>query len=208
MRRVTTAVFAVAVVATGAQCRAAGAAQSYRIDSAASQVTIAVGKSGAFSFIAGHTHEVTGPVESGTATVDLDDPARTDIHLVIATVALKVSGADEPPADRPKVQEAMDSEKVLDISRYPRITFDSTEVTVTRRQPDSLDARVSGRLTIRDVTRPVTIPVSVQFAGDGLTARGRLTIKQTEFNIKPISVAGVVTVKDALDISFSIAARR
>jgi hypothetical protein len=41
-----------------------------------------------------------------------------------------------------------------------------------------------------------------------LTATGRFSVTQSAFGIKPISVGGVVAVKDALDIEFSIAADR
>ena len=41
-----------------------GAAQIYRIDPANSRVTIHVGKAGVFSFVAGHSHEVGGPIAS------------------------------------------------------------------------------------------------------------------------------------------------
>ena len=67
---------------------------------------------------------------------------------------------------------------------------------------------VSGQLTIRDVTRPVSAPVHAVLADGALRATGRLPVKQRDFGIKPISVGGVVTVKDALDIAFTIVAHR
>lgn len=196
-----------ASVALFSPVRTRAANELYQVDPTKSRVTIAVGKAGAFSFIAGHRHEVSGPIESGTVNVDSDDPSRSTIRVVIAASALKVSGAGEPPDDRPKVQQAMESEKVLDVARYPRITFESTAVTVRRRDGAALDTVIAGRLTIRDATQPVTAPVHVELANGTLTASGRFAIKQTAFGIKPISVGGVVAVKDALDIAFSIAAR-
>src|SRR5437879_1528450 len=81
-------------------------------------------------------------------------------------------------------------------------------VTTKRRDGTMLDVVVAGRLTIRDTTQPVTAPVRVELRGRELTANGRFAIKQTAFGIKPISIGGVVAVKDALDIAFSITARR
>ena len=43
--------------------------------------------------------------------------------------------------------------------------------------------------------------------GDTLTATGRFSIKQTDFGITPISIGGVVKVKDELNITFTIATR-
>ena len=186
------------------------ASDAYQIDAVKSRVTIVVGKAGAFSFLAGHTHEVSGPLESGSLDIDPDNPSRSQVRIVIAASSLKVSGADEPPKDRPKVQEAMESDKVLDVARFPRITFESTNITITtkRQEGATLDVVVAGRLTIRDVTRPASAPVHVELAVGSLIANGRFAVTQSEFGIKPISVGGVVAVKDKLDIAFSITAQR
>src|SRR5262245_19134007 len=137
------------------------ASNAYQVDPARSRVTIAVGKSGAFSFL-GHKHEVSGPIESGSVDVDPGSLSGSHVSLAIETSSLKVSGADEPPEDRPKVQEAMESDKVLGVARYPRITFESTGVTGGQLGAQALDVVVAGQLTIRDVTRPVSVPVHVQ----------------------------------------------
>jgi hypothetical protein len=54
---------------------------------------------------------------------------------------------------------------------------------------------------VRDVSEPVTAPVRVDIADSVLTATGRFSIKQSAFGIKPISVGGVVAVKDDFSIS-------
>lgn len=184
------------------------ATESFTVDPARSLVAIHVGKAGVLSFAAGHTHEVAGPVDSGTLDLDADDPSHARIRLVIGTRTLKVAGKGEPPEDVPKVQQTMESEKVLDIERYPNITFQSTSVVVKHRTGGALDLLVAGQLTIRDETGPVSVPVRAELAGDLVTASGRFSVKQTAYGIKPVSVAGVVSVKDALDISFTIVARR
>jgi polyisoprenoid-binding protein YceI len=192
-----------AVVALGP---ATARAQTLTIDPGASTATIEVGKAGMFSFAAGHTHEVQGPIESGTVDFDAQDASRNRVDLVIASSALQVSAKGEPPADVPKVQAAMQSEKVLDSPRFPKITFKSTAVKGVR-DAASFDATVTGTLTIRDKSQPVTTTVHVQRTSSSLTATGRFTIKQTAFGIQPISVAGVVKVEDELKIAFSVTAK-
>src|SRR5262249_33679843 len=135
------------------------APQSYRIDAEKSRVVIHVGKSGMFSF-AGHTHEVAGPIQSGTVDLDLEAPARSHVRLVIAASTLKVPPEGEPEGDAPKVQEAMET-KVLDVARYPQMTYESTAVTVKSRQGSALDLVLAGQLTIREVSQAVTVPVRV-----------------------------------------------
>jgi polyisoprenoid-binding protein YceI len=186
----------------------AQATGSYQVDPKQSVVSIAVGKSGAFSFLAGHTHQVTGPIASGTVEVDAGNLPHSHVHIAIASASLKVTGKGEPPDDVPKVQEAMESDKVLWIARYPQLIFDSAFITPTKNEPPAMDLTINGSLTIRDVKRPTTVPVHVEFAGNTITVTGRFSVKQTDYGIKPITVAGVVAVKDALDIRFSIVARR
>ncbi|HET9834499.1 MAG TPA: YceI family protein [Vicinamibacterales bacterium] len=185
-----------------------GASQTFRIDPANSRTTIHVGKSGVFSFVAGHSHEVTGPIESGEVDVDPDSPAQAHIRLVIPASELRVSAAGEPEGDAPKVQEAMNGPKVLDVAHQPRILYESTTVTVKSGRGSALDLIVAGRLTIREATRPVTATVHAEFADKTLKATGRFTIKQSAFGITPVSVGGVVAVKDELQIEFSIVATR
>jgi polyisoprenoid-binding protein YceI len=94
------------------------------------------------------------------------------------------------------------------VTRSPRIAFASTAVAVKRRDAAAADLMVTGQLTIRDVTRPVGVPVHVELTPTGLAAAGRFAVKQSEFGIKPVSVAGVVSVKDTLEVALSIVARR
>ena len=187
---------------------ATAAAAAYRVDPAKSRATIHVGKAGAFSFIAGHSHEISGPIQTGTVDVDVDNPSRSRIELTIASSELKVSVEKEPAGDAPKVQEAMESEKVLDVRRYPKITYESGNLTVKNRRGNVLELSITGRLTIRDLAQEVTAPVHVELAEHGLTATGRFEVRQTAFGIKPISVGGVVAVKDALGIEFSLVASK
>lgn len=184
------------------------AADSYTVDPRRSEVTIEVGKAGALSFIAGHTHEVIGPIASGMVELNHDDPSHSRVRIVIDTSSLKVSSRGEPPGDVPKVQKAMESDQVLDIARYPRIVFESTTITVKAHPADVFELVVAGALTIRDATQPVSVPVRAQLVGNTLTATGRFSIKQTAYQIKPITVGGVVSVKDVVGIRFSITARR
>jgi polyisoprenoid-binding protein YceI len=137
----------------------------------------------------------------------VDDPARSTVHVTIDSSKLKVTGKGESASDVPKVQQTMAGPDVLDVRRYPTITFTSTSMAIKGRTGTSLDATVTGDLTIHDVTRAITVPVSVQLGAATVTATGRFSVKQTDYGIKPVSVGGVVSVKDALNISFTIVGR-
>jgi polyisoprenoid-binding protein YceI len=179
--------------------------RTFAVDTQRSRALIDVGKSGAFSF-AGHTHEVEAPLTSGVVHLDPDALSRSDVRLEFNAAAMHLTGKGEPPDDVPKVTQAMLGDQVLDTKKYPSIVFESTGVTGKGALP-SLDLSVAGKLTIRGTTKPVTAPVVIKVDGAMLTATGKFTIKQTDFGIKPISVGGVVKVKDELTINFTIAAR-
>ena len=180
--------------------------RSYEVDAQRSQVTISVGKSGLFGF-AGHAHEVVAPSVSGEVIADPGDPIGSTVTLFFETAALRVTGLGEPPQDVPKVQANMIGPKVLDVARFPAITFHSVAVTGRAAAAGAWDLDVSGDLGLHGVTQRLRLPLRVQMDGDSLAASGTAVLRQTEFGIKPMSVAGVVKVKDAVTVTFRIVAR-
>lgn len=189
---------------------AAAGARTFAVEPDQSRALIDVGKAGAFSF-AGHAHEVEAPLTSGVIHLDPDAASNDTVRLEFNAAAMRVTGKGESASDVPKVTATMLSDMVLDASRFPSITFESTSVTAkgsgAALNRDALDLTVIGKLTIRGRTQAVTAPVAVKMAGDRLTATGTFVIKQTDYGITPISIGGVVKVKNELNISFTIAAR-
>lgn len=198
--------FVMTVAAWSVNTLAAG--RTYAIDAERSRAVIAVGKAGALAFAAGHTHEVLTSAITGVVNVETARLAQSTVQLTIDTAALRVTGKGEPAEDVPEVQRVMLSDKVLDVHRYPTIAFESTGLTVDKQTPTAADLALAGQLNLHGVTRSLTVPVHVEFTTpDTFTCRGHLRVKQTDFGIAPVSVAGVVKVKDALDVEFTIVAR-
>lgn len=177
----------------------------FDVDAAQSRATIDVGKSGPLSLVAGHAHEVDAPGIRGTIRMAA---AGSRVDLTIPVTSMTVAAAHESADDRPKIQQTMMSGEVLDATNHPTITFRSTSVQVQSQTARAVDALVEGRLTIRAETRMVSVPVHVDLDGAMLTAGGRLDVRQTDYGIKPVSVGGVVAVKDALEITFRIVGRQ
>ena len=179
--------------------------QIYRIDPGRSRFVIDVEKAGVFSFAAGHTHEVETHAIDGMVRAALDDLPHSSVRVQVDAASLRVTGKGEPPGDVPQVQQAMLSEKVLDVAHYTTIRFESAHVS-RQKGGDATTLVVSGRLTLHGVTKTVVVPVKVRIEGRTLTATGQIPIKQTDYGITPISVAGLVKVKDELGVSFTIVA--
>ena len=198
---------AVALFALAVPGLAAPAAEvTYTVDAARSSVVVHVGRSGVFGF-AGHTHTVVAPALQGRVIAVESDLSRSTVRLSFETARLTVQERGEPAGDAPKVQEAMLGPKVLDAGRFPAITFESTAVAGTGSGPGAYQLTVRGSLTLHGATRPVTLPLDVVVDAEGLKATGRMTLRQTDYGIEPVSVAGVVKVKNELAIEYTILAR-
>jgi len=195
----------VLALAMGVAGPASASARVYAVAAGESAFTLHVGKAGLFGF-AGHEHEVTAPVAQGRIVADAEALERSSVTLGIETAALSVTGKGEPAEDVPKVQAAMAGPKVLDVARFPRIGFSSRRVAGHVIGGGVYELEVTGDLALRDVTRSLTLRLRVQVVGDTLAASGATTLRQSQFGIRPLSVAGVVKVKDELAIGFHIVA--
>ena len=174
---------------------------TYVLDPAKSRVLVHVGKAGLFKF-AGHEHEVLAQPIAGRIAADPDALERSTVSLDFESAALRVSGEGEPPEDVPKVQEAMLGPKVLDAAQFPQVTFESQTVSGRETSSGVFELVVSGPLRLRDRSVPLRFTVRVELREDRLVAEGKGSLRQSAFGITPVSVAGVVKVKDDLDVDF------
>jgi len=161
------------------------------IDVKRSTIRIHVGKAGAFS-AAGHEHWVAAPITSGSL-----DPSPPHISFRVESSKLQVEPDKDVSAEKQaEVQHTMQTQ-VLESDKFPEIAFQST--AVQQMSPETWD--VTGNLTLHGQTHPVR--TTVRKEQDAYV--GRCQLKQTDFGIRPVRVAGgVVKVKDQLDIDFSV----
>jgi len=187
---------------------AAQAPEALVIDPSQTAITLHVGRSGVLSF-AGHDHEVVAPAVQGQITLDRVNVGRSTVSATFDAAALKVTGSGEPAKDVPEVQRVMLSDQVLDVQRYPTITFQSRQVSVAKQSGDQMTLHITGDLTLHGVTQPLDVTVTVQLTGDVLRASGKTSVQQSHFGIKPVTAgAGTVRVKDDVEVMFSITAKR
>jgi polyisoprenoid-binding protein YceI len=192
---------ALPLLAMVAAATVAAEPRTFVLDPEKSRVHVHVGKSGLFKF-AGHEHDVEAPMATGEVVADPADLTRSSVSLEFETARLRVTGRGEPPEDVPKVQEAMRGERVLDAARFPTVRFRSERVQGRGTGPGVYELTVTGHLQVRDRSVTVTFPVSVDTRNERLLVTGRGRIKQSDFGITPVSVAGVVKVRDELELEF------
>lgn len=178
----------------------------YRLDAAQSRFLVRVFVGGVFSAF-GHDHTVAIRDISGEASLTPGTLAPASLQMRIRADSLAVVDKIKE-SDRQKIEKTMRAE-VLETERYPEIVFRSTKVESDRTGEGRYRAKIWGELTLHGVTRSGLINAEVEVSGNTLRARGEFPIKQTDYNIKPVSVAGgTVKVKDNLKLTFDIVARQ
>jgi polyisoprenoid-binding protein YceI len=184
----------------------------YEISPQNSHLSIFVYRGGKFSRL-GHNHVLTSQQLSGRAWVH-PEFARSGFELSFPVAQLVVddaearraAGSDFPPdipqSDKDGTRKNMLKPEVLDGERYPQVKLRSAKVAGTLQAP-----QVTASITIKDASHDVEVPVKIAIDGAKLTATGEFDVLQTQFGIKPFSVAlGALEVQDRLHIKFAIVA--
>ncbi|MEP7105506.1 MAG: YceI family protein [Chloroflexota bacterium] len=147
--------------------------------------------------VRGHFTEFTGEVE-------LADDA--DLTTAQGKFAFQAASLDSGNPDR---DTHLRSDDFLGAQKYPQLTFESTRIEKTG---DST-YRVTGDLTIRETTRPVTLDVEVEgqlvdpWGNErvGVTARGKINRKDWGLNWNMALEAGGVMVSDNVNLVAEVA---
>jgi polyisoprenoid-binding protein YceI len=155
-------------------------------------MTVRVFKNGFFSAFA-HNHEIEAPIDGG----EVSESGTLSVELRVDARKLRVLDPEASAGTRAQIQQTMEGPQVLDTGRFPEIHFQSTSV-----EPKGTDEwLVQGNLDLHGQTHPITVDVALR---DG-RYRGTVTLKQTAFGIKPVTIAGgTVKVKDEVRVEFEI----
>jgi len=179
----------------GAVLIASGRSDTREIDAEKSAITIQVDKTGLLSSF-GDRHVVHASIAHGS----IDTSARPAVEFQVDAQRLTVVDPNLSIDGRREVQQRMLGPAVLDADRYPAIVFRSTAISAV----DDAHWKVTGDLTLHGVMRSIAGDVSIQ-AGRYV---GSATVKQTDFHIEPVAVAGgLVKVKDEIRIEFVVVPR-
>jgi polyisoprenoid-binding protein YceI len=141
---------------------------------------------------------VAGRIGSWTGTIVLDPenlaPARIDIRMDMRSTT---TGARD-------VDDMLLGKDFLDVARSPEARF--TSESVARGSGDSYQAR--GKLTIRDVTRDVTLPFTLRVENGQANARGKVGIKRLDYGVGRNEWAATGYVANDVVIDITVVASR
>ena len=175
----------------------------YLVDPQASRFTARAFAGGALSAM-GHNPTFAIRDIRGEVEYDPDAPASSSLRLVAGagSLALTDSVSDK---DRREIERTTRDE-VLESVKFPEITFECPSSRVTVGGATQLT--LAGDLTLHGVTQAQTVAVRVFLMGETLRGQGEGIVRQSEFDIKPVSVAGgMLKVKDEVKFTFDIVAR-
>jgi polyisoprenoid-binding protein YceI len=179
-----------------AAASSAAAPVTREMDVTRSTLTVRVFKAGLFSAF-GHNHEIRAPISRGSFDESAELPA---VQLQVDARQLQVLDPDLSVKDRALVQQTMLGPEVLDTAKFPEIRFRS----LTIEKAGEGKWRVHGDLTLHGQTRPVLVEVN----GEPGHYRGSAAVRQTDFGIKPVTVAGgAIKVKNEVRVEFEIVGR-
>ena len=140
----------------------------------------------------------------GRAEVDGADLSRSTVVLTIEAASIDTGNEQRDGHLR--------SNDFLAMDQFPQITFTSTAVRPTG--PEALE--ITGDLTVRGVTRPVTVPFTFEgaavdpFGNARIGFEGATTISRQDFGITwnaPLEAGGVL-VSDKVTLQFDVSAIR
>ena len=151
---------------------------------------------------------------SGRVSFDPANPSATSGRIVLEAASLTVGN--------PMMADHLRGNQWLDVATHPMIVFEALTLESVRNQDGQTKANVTGKLTVKGVTKNIKVPVTFTYLADKLGARvndpkvkGDLLVLRTtfeinrrDFGINPGQMADKVAETISLTLSIAGAAPR
>lgn len=146
---------------------------------------------------------------SGTVAFDAAKPAATTGRIVLATASLTVGN--------PTMLEHLQGANWLDAAKHPEIVFELTRLDQVVANNGVVKGEATGVLTLKGVSKEVTVPVTIShlpgklgarlnqpdLKGDLIVVRAQFAINRSDFGIQPGQYADKVS--ERIDLTLSLA---
>ena len=154
------------------------------------------------------TGEHTGKITLKEGTMILDGAKFTGGKLVADLTTITCTDLTDKSYND-KLIGHLKSEDFFSTEKFPTATFVITKATV--KSPGLYD--VTGDLTIKGITKPVTLPVTVTSTSTGAEATGKLVVDRSKYDIKYNSKSffeglGDKMIHDDFTIDFKLVAAK
>ncbi|MBA3945977.1 MAG: YceI family protein [Herpetosiphonaceae bacterium] len=190
-----------ATTASNATSAGSSGTQVYRIDPAQSQAAYHaketfINRNNQFNAPVGVTKAITGEV-----TINRAQPAASRIGDIVIDISQLKSDSDR--------RDNAIRRQWLESSRYPLATFSHATISDL---PSSLQEgtlfpfKMSGDMTLRGTTKPVTWTVNATLQGTTLRGQATTPLKLSTFNIQAPDIAGILRADDDVTLTLDFVA--
>lgn len=165
--------------------------------------TVAFSLDAPLEAISGSANGITGEV-----VFDPAKPEATKGRIVVAAASMHVPN--------PVMKDHMHGKDWMDVANHAELVFEAEELVDVQKSGDVFQAKAKGKMTMRGVTKPVTVPVKLTYLkdrlgartngrmqGDLLVLRAQFSVKRSDFGINP--GAPTDKVSDEVELSLSLA---
>lgn len=188
----------------GEAAKATATSASYAIDAANSSMNWSGGKK-----IGQDTHTGTIAISNGAFEVENGNIAAGNFTVDMTSLAV----TDQTPDDyKVKLAGHLKGDDFFNVELFPTASFTLTKVVPST---DSASTHsISGNLTIRDVTKEITIPATVSMTEDQIFAKSSFAINRADFNVKYGSATHIVDIaqddiiKDEIEFQLAVIANK
>ena len=148
---------------------------------------------------------------SGTVEFDPAHPENTSGTITLETNTLMVPNS--------MMRDHLLGENWMNAEKYPEITFETTGAETEQSDDNVFELAVTGKLTVKGITKEITVPVTLNYLpgkladrtggklqGDLLVLRTSFTITRSDFGINAGQYEDKVSDEIALKLSIAGAA--
>jgi polyisoprenoid-binding protein YceI len=183
-----------------------GATVRYTIEAKRSSFTVRAFATGMLAAL-GHNPTIGLPDVEGEIVLNPDAIEQSSLRMEIQTGSMSVIG-DVSEKDREEVNRRM-HEEVLESGDFPVVIYECMHESSSKISEGEYWLALNGELTLHGVTRNQAVSARLSLNGSTLRATGDFSIRQSDYEIPPVSVlGGAIRLKDELKLSFTISANK
>ncbi|MGD0005227.1 MAG: YceI family protein [Anaerolineaceae bacterium] len=187
---------------TGATSTPSANTVDYKIVPGESQVSYKVqetfiNKNNKLNTAIGVTKQVTGDIYGNK-----NDPSQSKIGTITIDISQFTSDSS--------MRDNFIRKNFLQSNTYPLATFAPTAIDgmpASYTEGQSYSFKVTGNLTVHNITKPVTFDIAASLSGNTLSGTATAGIKMSDFGVGPITLAGMIQTQDDVALTLKFVAR-
>jgi polyisoprenoid-binding protein YceI len=160
-----------------------------------------------------HAEKVTGKhdghVKIKSGTLNFDNGKLKDGEFTINMKS--ISNTDiEDPSYKAKLENHLKSDDFFSVKKFPEAKF-----SITKVEEKSGKHHITGDLTIKGITHPVSFPAEISVNGDKVTAKADIIVDRSKYDVRfrsksffDINALGDNLIYDEFTISLDLVAKK